>query len=165
MSNPSSHPISELSPDSRRALYYRLHGLRALLGRPWVARALRLAGWLVLAGWLLFVALMLALRFVILPSVADYRGEIEGLASQAVGQPVRIAQIEAHWRGLNPELVLDGVSLLDADGVPALTLGRIDTVLSWHSLWQFQPVLALLSFERPVLHVRRDVDGRIRVAG
>jgi len=165
LSNPSSHPIPELSPDSRRALYYRLHGLRALLGRPSVARALRLVGWLMLAGWLLFVALVLALRFLILPSVTDYRGEIERLASQAVGQPVRIARIEAHWRGLNPELVLDGVSLLDADGVPALTLERIDTVLSWHSLWRFEPVLALLSFDRPVLHVRRGVDGRISIAG
>lgn len=118
-----------------------------------------------LAGWLLFVALVLVLRFVILPAVGDYRTDIERAASQAVGQPVRIQRLEAHWRGLNPELVLDGVSLLDADGVPGLSLERIETVLSWHSLWRFQPVLALLSFERPVLHIRRNVDGRISIAG
>jgi uncharacterized protein (TIGR02099 family) len=165
LNNPSGLHTPELSPDSRRALYYRLHGLRALLGRPLVARGLRLAGWLMLAGWLLFVALVLVLRFVILPAVGDYRADIERVASQAVGQPVRIQRVEAHWRGLNPELVLDGVSLLDAAGVPALSLERIETVLSWHSLWQFQPVLALLSFERPVLHVRRDTGGRISIAG
>lgn len=165
MNNPSGHHTPELSPDLRRALYYRLHGLRALLGRPLVARVLGLAGWLMLAAWLLFVALVLVLRFVVLPGVGDYRNGIEKMVSQAVGQPVRIQRIEAHWRGLNPELVLDGVSLLDAAGVPALSLDRIETVLSWQSLWKFQPVLALLSFERPVLHIRRDTRGQISIAG
>lgn len=165
MNNPSGHHTPELSPASRRALYYRLHGLRALLGRPPVARLLRVAGWALLAGWLAFVALVLVLRFAVLPVVGDYRADIERLATQTAGQPVRIQRIEAHWRGLNPELVLDGVSLLDADGVPALSLERVETVLSWRSLWRMKPVLALLSFKRPVLHVRRDVDGKISVAG
>lgn len=149
----------------RRALYYRLHSLRALLGRPAVASLLRFTGWVLLLGWLAFVSLVLFLRFVVLPSVADYRSDIERIASSAISQPVRIASLSAHWRGLNPELVFDGVSLLDAAGETALTLERVDTVLSWHSLWRLKPVFSLLALERPVLQVRRDVDGRISVAG
>lgn len=165
MSNPSGPHEPAAAQLIHQGLYYRLHGLRALLGRPLVASALRLAGWLLVAGWLLFVSLVLLLRFVVLPSITDYRGDIEGLASKAIGQEVRIAAIDAHWRGLNPELVLDGVSLLAADGTPSFSLERVDAVLSWHSLWRLRPVLALLAFERPVLHVRRAVDGRISVAG
>lgn len=165
MSNPSGHHSPEISQEVHRALYYRLHGLRALLGRPFVASALRFAGWAAFAGWLLFVALVLVLRFAMLPAIADYRDEIETAASKAIGQEVRIGRIEAYWRGLNPELVLDDISLLDAAGQPAFSLSRVDAVLSWHSLWRLRPVLALLSFEQPVLHIRRGTDGRFSIAG
>ena len=37
--------------------------------------------------------------------------------------------------------------------------------MSWLSLWRGQLTLALLAFERPVLHVRRETSGRITVAG
>ncbi|WP_306603661.1 YhdP family protein [Azonexus sp.] len=165
MSNSSGPHLPEVSPAVHRVLYYRLHGLRALLARPFVAAALRLLGWGLLAGWLLFVVLVLVLRFAILPSITDYRDEIERAATQAVGQQVKIGRIAAYWRGLNPELVLDDVALLDQNGEPAFSLNRVDSVLSWQSLWRLRPMLALLAFEQPVLHIRRDVDGRIRIAG
>ena len=38
-------------------------------------------------------------------------------------------------------------------------------MLSWESLWRGRLTLGLLAFERPVLHVRRETDGRITVAG
>lgn len=148
-----------------RFLYYRLHALRHALGRPGVALALRIAGGLVLAGWLLFVVLVLGLRYSILPRVAEYRAEVERVASVAVGQPVQVGRLTARWRGLNPELVLDEVGILDARGVPALTLARVEGALSWSSLWRGRPVLDLLSLERPVLHVRRDAGGRLSIAG
>jgi uncharacterized protein (TIGR02099 family) len=165
LSKSSGHHLPEVSPENRRALYYRLHGLRALLARPAVALALRLFGWGMLAGWLSFVLLVLVLRFAILPSITDYRGEIERAATRAIGQEVKIGHIAAYWRGLNPELVLDDVSLLDAEGAPAFSLSRVDSVLSWQSLWRMRPILALLAFEQPVLHVRRDTEGRISIAG
>ncbi len=165
MNNPSGQTETTTARLVHQGLYYRLHGLRALLGRPLVASALRVAGWLLVAGWLFFVALVLLLRFVLLPSITDYRADIERLAGKAIGQEVRIGNIAAHWRGLNPELVLDGVSLLAADGAPSFSLQRVDAVLSWHSLWRLRPVLALLSFDHPVLHVRRASDGRLSVAG
>lgn len=117
------------------------------------------------AGWLSFVALVLALRYVVLPSIGDYRERIEVAVSQAVGQTVRVGKIDAYWRGLNPELVLNELSLLDASGEAAFTLRQVDGVLSWESLWRGRLVLDLLVFEQPVLHVRRDAQGRIRVAG
>jgi uncharacterized protein (TIGR02099 family) len=149
----------------RSAVYHRLHWLWPVLARPAVGRALRFLGWTVLGAWLLFVALVLVLRYVVLPGVADYQVEIEQAASQAVGQTVRIERIEARWEGLNPDLVLDGVRVFDRQGALAFSLNRVESVLSWHSLWRGRPTLSLLAVEGPVLHVRRDVDGRISIAG
>ncbi|MDZ4313824.1 MAG: YhdP family protein [Azonexus sp.] len=149
----------------RSAIYHRLHWLWPVLARPAFARALRGLGWGLFFAWLVFVGLVLALRYVVLPKVADYQVEIEQAATRAVGQPVKIGKIEARWEGLNPDLVLNDVQLLDQNGVQTFSLNRVESVLSWHSLWRLQPSLSLLVIEGPVLHVRRDIDGRITVAG
>ena len=151
--------------ETRRAAYYRLRGLRRLLAVRGVLTGLRALGWLLFAAWLIFVGMKLALRYVVLPSVADYQVEIERLASNAVGQAVRIGRIEARWRGLNPDLILDDVVVDDSRGFPAFTLRRVESVLSWQSVLRWRPMLSLLSLEGPVLHVRRGEDGRITVAG
>jgi len=160
-------PVTEPSATAgvRHALYYRLHWLWPILARPAVRRGLRLLGWASFAGWLLFALLILVLRYGVLPRVADYQAEVEQAATRAIGQPVRIGRIEARWLGLNPDLVLDDVQVLDAQGGAAFSLSRVESVLSWHTLWRLRPTLALLAFERPVLHVRRDTSGRITVAG
>lgn len=149
----------------RHGLYHRLHWLWPWLARPAVARSLRWLGWGLLLAWLVFVGLVLALRYVVLPKVADYQTEIEQAATRAVGQPVKIGKIAAHWRGLNPDLVLDAVEVFDAQGLPAFSLARVESVLSWETLWRGQPTLSLLVFTGPVLHVRREANGRITVAG
>ncbi len=152
-------------PAVRHALYYRLRWLWPWLARPAVARGLRWLGWGAFAGWLLFVVLLLVLRYVVLPEVGNYRADIERIAAQAIGQPVTIGRIEARWRGLNPDLILDEVGVLDRRGQPAFSLTRVESVLSWQSLLHFKPILSLLAFDGPVLHVRRDGDGRISIAG
>lgn len=135
------------------------------LARPGVVRLGRILLWGAFVLWLLFVGLVLGLRYWVLPSVGAYQPQIEAAASQAVGQQVRIGRIEARWRGLNPDLILDQVQLLDRQGVAVLSLQRVESVLSWRSLLYFKPMLSLLAFESPVLHVRREADGRITVAG
>ena len=80
-----------------------------------------------------------------------------------VGQPVRIGSLEARWQGLNPDLVLDEVVVADRQGQAAFSLARVEGVLSWQSLLLGRPILSLLAFERPVLHVRRDAQGKITV--
>ena len=44
-------------------------------------------------------AIVLAVRFWLLPDIERYRGEIVGAVSAAVGQPVRIGGIQAGWFG------------------------------------------------------------------
>ncbi len=137
----------------------------AWLLRPGVVQGLRWLGWGALFAWLAFAALVLALRYAILPKIADYRPEIESAVSRAIGLPVRIAGLEARWRGLNPDLILDGVSVADRQGVTSFSLARVEAVLSWQSLLRWKPILDVLAFEAPVLNVRREPDGRLTVAG
>ncbi|UCV04713.1 YhdP family protein [Dechloromonas denitrificans] len=159
MSNP------QLRAELRSALYHRLHWLWPILAKPAVRRGVRMLGWGLFVAWLAFVVLVLALRYVVLPKVGDYLSEIEQAATRAVGQTVSIGRVEARWQGLNPDLVLDDVRILDRQGGLAFSLARVESVLSWQSLWRLRPTLSLLAFEGPVLQVRRDTSGRISVAG
>ena len=149
----------------RSGVYYRLHWLWPWLARPGVRHGLRIFFWGLFATWLIFVALVLTLRYGVLPKVADYQAEIEQAATKAAGQPVKIGKITARWRGLNPDLVLDDVQILDRQGLPAFTLRQVESVLSWQTLIRWRPMLSLLVFDGPILHVRRETDGKITVAG
>lgn len=142
-----------------------LPGVRGGSCHPVARRVLRLVGAISLLAWLLFVGVVLALRYAILPQIADYRPQIERALTQAIGQSVRIEQLEARWRGLNPDLILDGVTLADRQGVTVFSLQRVEAVLSWQSLLRGRLILDLLAFERPVLNIRRESDGRLTVAG
>ena len=149
----------------RRAFYSRLRWLWPILASPLLRRTLRFALWGAFIAWVVFAVLVLALRYVVLPNVGMYHGQIEQALSRAIGQPVTIGAIEARWQGLNPDLILDNVAIADRQGKPAFSLEQVETVLSWQSLWRGRVTLSLLVLERPVLHVRRETSGRITVAG
>ena len=149
----------------RPALYHRFHRLLPFLAHPaahglW--RALVWGFWLVYFG---FVLLVLALRYSILPNIENYRGDIERIASQELGQPVSIGRIEASWAGINPDLTLFDVRIADAQGRPALAFSSVESILSWWSVPTAQLQLRLLRIDEPTLHLRRDAEGRISVAG
>jgi uncharacterized protein (TIGR02099 family) len=161
VSEPLPRKSHVIPPDVRVALYHRLHWLWPLLA----GRSIRVLGWGLLGVWLAFAVLLLTLRYAVLPRIGDYQGEIEQAVTRAVGQSVKIGRIQARWQGLNPDLVLDEVVIADRQGAPAFSLARVEAVLSWQTLWRFRPTLALLAFDGPVLHVRRDANGKITVAG
>src|SRR5665647_3895093 len=85
----------------------------------WVYRATLATLWLfiiVLAGS------VLALRYVVLPHIDDYKETIAQHATAAAGQKITIGEIGASWDGLNPHLSLLNVQLYDRQNRPALTL-------------------------------------------
>lgn len=123
---------------------------------------------LVWTFWLLyfsFILLVLLLRYSVLPNIEHYRADIEQRVSQALGQTVSIGHIEASWAGINPDLTLLDVRVADAQGRPALALARVETVLSWWSVPNFQLRLRRLNIDEPTLHLRRAADGQIFIAG
>jgi uncharacterized protein (TIGR02099 family) len=121
--------------------------------------------WLMLTGYFVFAAAFLSLRYVVLPHIADYRGNIEQAISQTLNLPVTISGIEADWLGLRPRLMLSGVQVSDKDGRPALRFDQIEAVLGWSSLLYFDVRLNRLSIDQPVLNMRREKNGQIFIAG
>jgi uncharacterized protein (TIGR02099 family) len=119
---------------------------------------------LVFAG-LLFAAIVLSLRYWLLPHIAEYRDTIAASISQAAGQRVTIGTIGAGWDGLRPHLSLREVQVYDRAGMPALSFAHIESTLAWLSLALGEVRLHSLEIDQPNLAVRRTVKGEVYVGG
>ncbi|MEO8346408.1 MAG: YhdP family protein [Betaproteobacteria bacterium] len=132
------------------------------------ARIFRFLSAAAVAAFALFCVLLLVVRFVVFPRIDDYRERIVANLSSAIGHPVAIASIETGWQGWNPQLTIRGVQVHDREhpAEPALVdLPRVDLVVSWTSLPLMDLRLKQLRIDRPQLAVRRDVQGRLHLAG
>src|SRR5262245_14100793 len=109
--------------------------------------------------------IVLALRYWILPHIEHYRDDIARIVSEKAHQNITIGKISANWDGLRPELILEQVTVHDAAGRPALVLSRVDHMLSWLSVPTLQLRFYALEFHAPALNIRRDVAGKLYVAG
>ncbi|WP_300453088.1 YhdP family protein [Accumulibacter sp.] len=149
----------------RPALYHRLHWLLPVVSHPAARTIGRLVGRSLWLLYFAFVLTILALRHLVLPNIESYRPAIERQLSQALGLSVAIGRIAASWDGLNPDLTLSDVRIADARGQPALAFARVEGVLSWSSVARWQLRLRRLQIDEPTLHLRRDTDGSLYVAG
>lgn len=127
-----------------------------------VGRALEFLAWTV---FFLFAALVLALRFWLLPDIERYREEIAAAVTRTVGKPVRIGGIRAGWLGLNPRIDLSDVRIYDREGREALVLPAVENVLSWRSILRGEPKLHSLVIDGLRVQARRDSAGALYVAG
>jgi len=73
--------------------------------------------WLLSVALLLLVAMVLTTARLWVPSLSEYRMEIETAASEVLKKDVSIGRLEATFRGLNPVLKLKDVVLADPAGV------------------------------------------------
>ena len=118
----------------RPALYHRFHALVPFLTSRHAARLWRTLVWVFWIVYFGFVALVLLLRYSILPNIETYRPDIEQMVSQHLGQPVSIGRVEASWDGINPDLTLRDVRVADVQGRPALAFSEVEAILSWWSV-------------------------------
>ena len=121
--------------------------------------------YLLWAGIIIVAAVVLGMRWFVLPNVHNYKDDIAQEVSRAVGQKVTIGSINASWDGMQPHLDLRQVVVHDAQNRAALSLDHIETSLSWLSMPLFEPRLATLTIHQPKLTIRREADGTIYVAG
>lgn len=112
----------------------------------------------------IFLMMISLLRFWILPHINHYRTEIADFLTQSSGIPIQIKQIEADWESLRPRLALNGLSLLDKQRHPALSL-NVETQLDWWTLISGQVSLSTLTLSQPKLFIQRDQTGQFFIAG
>lgn len=125
----------------------------------------RLLTWTILAAGVAFVALVLALRYWLLPNIENYREDIASAVSRAADQRVTIGRISGQWDAIRPELILEDVTVLDRAGRPALKLERVDATLSWQSALALEPRFHSIGIHRPALRILRDRRGVVTIAG
>ncbi len=151
----------QASIDAKRSIF--LHwGWRGLRATQIILRA---AGIALLAGWFAFGAAVLTTRYFMLPHIGDWRGDIEAAAAAALHAPVTIGGIDASWEGLYPRLLLRDVRVQGPDGKTALSLPKVDAVVSWMSLLALQPRMHALTIVAPEVAVEQLADHRWRIGG
>ena len=129
----------------------------------WWAGLTRALLWLVAGAWLLFALTAGVLHLLIVPRIAEWRPQLESVASQALGVKVQVGDIRAESTGAIPAFELRDVRIFDPQGREALLLQRVQASLSVRSLWRrgFEQLV----IQAPVLDVRRTAQGHIEVAG
>lgn len=133
--------------------------------RPRWRVALSVIGWTLVTAYFLFAALILGLRYWVLPHVGQYTGLIERQVSAVIGERVTIGEVTAGWDGLHPELDLRELRIHDRNGELVLELPAVEAVLSWTSLLVNSVRFHSLALDRPDLAIRRDAQGGFHVAG
>jgi uncharacterized protein (TIGR02099 family) len=132
-----------------------------------VDRVLRLTAKVAVFVAVGFCALLLAIRLVAYPQVEAHRAQIAQWLGAKIGQPVEIDSIVTGWDGWNPKLSIRGFRVLEHAGSrdTLLELPRVDLLVAWTSLPALDLRLKQLLIDSPRLSVRRDIGGRLHVAG
>ena len=118
---------------------------------------------------LLAVAVYVSVGRQLLPYVGNYHSEIESQLSAALGQTIRIEQIEGDWRRFNPILTLHNVSISspsDNDAKPLIVLEMLTVELNaWGSLSRRQLQLSAIDIEGPELTLKETAEGAWQISG
>ena len=131
-------------------------------GALWVYQFLTI---LVLGCALLFAAMVLVLRYWILPNIDTYRPRIVSALSAATRQHIDIGRIKGEWDGFRPRLILRDLRLLDQEGHERLHLQEVDSTLAWLSLFTGELQFFAIDLQHLKLEARRNASGVLEVAG
>ena len=126
---------------------------------------LRVVLCIALVVYFIVAALVLGLRYGVLPHVDSFRPRIEALVSDKLHTEVRIGKLAPHWLGFQPGVDVTELTIRDRDGNVALTVPHATATVSWRSLVQLTPLLSSLIVDKPDVLVARSADGTLSVAG
>ncbi|MFN0182835.1 MAG: YhdP family protein [Aquabacterium sp.] len=137
----------------------------AARGGRWWRGMLRTLAWLLFAAWSLALLVWLIFHWGFLPRLDQWRPQVEAVASRSLGLTVQIGRIDVYSGRWVPALALHDVVLRDAQQREALRLPRVSAALSLRSLLALRLRFDQLLIDGARLEIRRDAQGRIRVAG
>ena len=108
---------------------------------------------------------MLAVRYLVLPHVNEWRPQIERQVSASLGVSLTIGEIAASWSGISPTLSVDRLEVKDKQGLVLLSIPKAHAVVSWRSLFVLQPRFAFLELTGVNLRATRHENGELSIAG
>jgi uncharacterized protein (TIGR02099 family) len=132
---------------------------------PVLRHTLRVLAVFALILYFIVAALLLGLRYVVLPHVDDLRPRIETLVSSKIHAEFRIGKLAPHWLGFQPGIDVTGLTIRDRHGNLALNVPHATATVSWRSLVSWELLLSSVLVERPDVLIAREDDGTLTVAG
>jgi len=129
----------------------------------WLLKLLRFFT-LLFASGLILLACWVSLGRELMPWVADFRSEVEALASRALGEPVRIGKLEGRWQGFAP--ILSAYQIDIGEGDKRLSLKQLEIhpdILG--SLLALKPRLGLSQLSGLNLRIAQDEKQKWQVEG
>ena len=130
--------------------------------------------WVTVVASLLIATMVLAMKYVVLPNVESYQGDIVSRVAAASGMDVSALAIRGGWSGFRPYVELEDVVFRETAsgnasdrmaGAEALRLPRLTASLSWWSLLIGQIRFADVILVGPELALSRRKDGLLYFAG
>jgi uncharacterized protein (TIGR02099 family) len=112
-----------------------------------------------------FAAVVLMMRYWILPNIDTYRPLLARALSKAANQRIDIGHIEGEWDGLRPRLILRDLRLLDREGRERVHLQEVDSTLAWVSVLSGELEFYAIELQNLKLEVRRSASGAFEIAG
>lgn len=126
---------------------------------------IRWLGRTALVLYFVLAALVLGVRYWVLPNIDTWRPYLEQQLSGALGSPVTLGKVSASWSGLNPSLQVEQLAVNNAQGRQVFSLPQVSAQLHWMGLLSGQIRLLGLEATGLVLDIRRATDGRIWLMG
>ena len=113
---------------------------------------------------LVLMALYVSLGRELAPLVAEYRGEVQARASDALGMPLQIGELEGNWSGFAPILSAHDVTV--GKGANALHLDKVRAVPDlWASLLAREVRIAHLELNGLKISLKQGNDGQWALEG
>lgn len=121
------------------------------------------ACWYLVGGLILLAAVAITIIRLLLPGIDAYREQVEAIANRYSTHPITIEAVSASWKGWNPQLNFEGVTLLDPDKhqpIAGFDSASVRIALL-ASLWQQQLIPESLIINGADLQLIRGSDGSI----
>jgi uncharacterized protein (TIGR02099 family) len=132
---------------------------------PVLRHTLRVLAGIALVLYFIVGGLLLGLRYIVLPQVDNFRPRIERLVSEKIHADFRIGKLSPHWSGFQPGIDVTDLTIRERDGNVALRVPHAMASVSWRSVVMLEPLLSSVVVEQPDVHIARQDDGTLTVAG
>ncbi|WP_233862304.1 YhdP family phospholipid transporter [Paraburkholderia adhaesiva] len=132
---------------------------------PVLRHTLRVLAAIALVLYFIVAALLLGLRYVVLPHIDHFRPRIEAVVSDRIHAEFRIGKLGPHWLGFQPGIDVTDLTIRDRNGAVALRVPHATATVSWRSVVTFDPLLSSMTVEKPDVLIAREDDGTLTIAG
>ncbi|MES2217929.1 MAG: YhdP family protein [Pseudomonadota bacterium] len=120
----------------------------------------------VLATCIVFAALLVSITRLLTPVLMEHRADFEKFVSAQAGRPVLIREINIRWHGYQPQISLEGITILDLlQQTPTLKMDRLEVDFNiWRTIWTRKIFIQSLTVSGIDLTVHHQDKGHFEVA-